>query len=76
MGGARKFQLGGSRGAEGRARGAGIWAGASQFFFIRGWAGTHTDKCRMHVQMKFALTLPPLEKNCCLVQQRAHLCIF
>jgi hypothetical protein len=26
-------------------------------FFYSGWAGTHTDKCRMHAQVEFAFDI-------------------
>ena len=32
-------------------------------FFIRGWAGTHTDKRRMHAQVEFAFDIARLWKK-------------
>ena len=60
MGGARKFQLGGSRGAEGRARGQG------HLNFLGVGVGTHADKRRMHAQLNqwnLHWTLPASEKK-------------
>ena len=76
MGGARKFQLGGSRGQRAGQGGQAYGQGHLDFFYS-GWAGTHTDKRRMHAQVEFAFDIARLwKKICCFVQGQCHICVF
>ena len=63
MGGARKFQLGGSRGAEGRARGQAYGAGASRFFLFGGGRARILTSAECTPKWNLHLTLPASEKK-------------
>ena len=71
MGGARKF-----RRAEGRARGPGIWAGASRFFLFGVGGHAYWQAQNARPSGICIWHCPPLENFCCFVQGRCNIYVF